>query len=458
MVNSNDFKQAMSQFTAGVTVVTTRHEGKPIGITATAFSSVSAEPPLILINLNKGLFTHKVIEKSGIFAVNFLGAHQLDWGMRFAGMFPDIKDRFAGIQIATAETGCPILPNCLGWVDCEVWAITDGGDHSIIVGEVKAANGAAGLAPLLYHDRKWGKSAGVDGSHLPKNVTVVEVGPRDGFQRQEKYIPAEMKVDIINQLAEAGLKRIQVASFVHPKVTPQMADAEEVCANLPKRDDVIYSGLVLNMRGLERASNAGIKHVEMGVPASETLSQKNVRYSIAQGMELMGQMTEKAHAWGMTVRLGVQAAFGCAFEGTIDQEKVIDMAHKFLEMGADELALADSAGLGNPRQIGRTIERIAPWAGETAIALHLHDTRGQGLANLMAGLNAGITRFDTSFGGLGGCPFIPAAKGNIPTEDTAHLLHEMGVETGVDLAKVGAISRQIEQFLEVELPGKVHKL
>jgi hydroxymethylglutaryl-CoA lyase len=212
------------------------------------------------------------------------------------------------------------------------------------------------------------------------------------------------------------------------------------------------------MRGLERAKNAGISHVEMGVPASEILCQKNVRYSVAEGMVLMKEMVDYAHNAGMSVRLGVQTAFGCAFEGKIAQDKVVDMARAFLAMGCDELALADSAGLGNPLQVEKTVEAILPLAGNVPVALHLHDTRGQGLANLLAGLNAGITHFDTSLGGLGGCPFIPTAKGNIPTEDSAHLLHEMGVDTGIDLVKMGAISRQMEDFLGVELPGKMLRL
>lgn len=289
-------------------------------------------------------------------------------------------------------------------------------------------------------------------------VHLIEVGPRDGLQRLEKYIPAGYKATIIQQLINAGLKRIQVTSFVHPKIVPQMADAEEVCATLEPHEGVIYSGLVLNRRGLERAYTAGIKHVEMGVPASQTLSQRNVHYSIDEGMRLMKEMVEQAHDYGMTVRMGVQAAFGCAFEGHIEQTKVVDMAEQFLAMGVEELALADSAGLGNPRQISQTTQAILPLVGDVPLVLHLHDTRGQGLANLYAALEAGTRHFDTSLGGLGGCPFIQSAKGNIATEDTAHMLHEMGLQTGVDVAKVAEISRDMETFLEIDLPAKMHHL
>lgn len=289
-------------------------------------------------------------------------------------------------------------------------------------------------------------------------VHIIEVGPRDGFQRLEKIIPAGYKATLIHQLVQAGLRRIQATSFVHPKIVPQMADAEAVCAKLEPHDSVSYSGLVLNMRGLQRAHTAGIKHIEMGVPASETLCQRNVRYTIAQGMTLMKQMVDQAHDYGMSVRVGVQAAFGCAFEGHIAPKKVLDMAEQFLAMGIEELALADSAGLGNPRQVGEITQATLSLAGDVPVVLHLHDTRGQGLANLYSALEAGARHFDTSLGGLGGCPFIQSAKGNIATEDTAHMLHEMGLETGIDVAKVARVSRELETFLGIALPAKMHHL
>jgi hydroxymethylglutaryl-CoA lyase len=449
----------MGQFASGVTVVTTvLNETTPIGITASSFSSLSLDPPLVLVSIAKKLFTHNVIADSGKFAVNVLCANQLDLGMRFAGMMPEIKDRFADLDTFTAKTGCPILKGTLAWVDCEVWATYDGGDHSIFVGEVRDVDVSDIDTPLLYHNRLWRRSEAIEVPTVPVEARIIEVGPRDGFQRQDKFIPTEMKAEIIGDLVAAGVKHIQATSFVHPKVVPQMADAEALCAMLPDVDGVTYSALVLNMKGLERARAAGIRHIETGVPASETLAQKNVRYSIEEGIEHMKTITEQAHEWGMTVRLGVQAAFGCAFEGHVPQSRVVQMARQFLAMGADELSLADSAGLGNPQQVRRTVQEVLPLCGTTPLVLHLHDTRGQGLANMLSAMKSGVTAFDTSMGGLGGCPFIPSAKGNIPTEDSAHMLHEMGIETGVDIEKVGAISRKLESFLGIELPAKMHHL
>lgn len=452
------FKRAMAQFASGVTVVTTQANGRPVGMTASSFSSLSLEPPLVLVSINKRLFTHSAITDSGRFAVNVLSAHQRDLGLRFAGMLPNITDRFAGLETFSAVTGCPLLPGTLAWVDCTVWASYDGGDHTIFVGEVQAVDVSDLDTPLLYHNRLWRRTEALDVPTVPLNARLVEVGPRDGFQRQARFIPTALKAEIIQGLVSAGLKHIQVTSFVHPKVVPQLADAEDLCALLPPHPEVTYSALVLNLKGLERAYRAGIRHIETGVPVTETLAQKNAGYSVAEGMAHMAAITAQAHAWGMTVRLGVQVAFGCAYEGPVERGKVAHMARQFLAMGADEIALADSAGLGNPQMVRRTVQEVLPLCGATPLVLHLHDTRGQGLANLLAALKSGATAFDTSLGGLGGCPFIPTAKGNVATEDTAQMLHDMGIATGVDVAGVAAVSRRLEDFLGETLPGKMHHL
>ncbi|MEJ5225163.1 MAG: hydroxymethylglutaryl-CoA lyase [Anaerolineales bacterium] len=454
----DNFKRAMAQFASGVTVVTTCHGETPIGITASSFTSLSLDPPLVLVSLNKRLFTHNVIAESGFFAVNVLSARQLDLGMRFAGMKPEIKDRFAGLKTTTAVTGAPLLPDSLAWVDCTVWAMYDGGDHTIFVGEVRDLAVSEFDMPLLYHNRLWRRSEALEVPTVPMEATLVEVGLRDGIQREEQFIPTEMKVEFATALADAGLKQIQVSSFVNPKIVPQMADAEEVFARLPKREDVTFSALVLNLKGLERAAAAGVRHVDMGVPASETLARKNANTTIEEGMQEMEAMVRAARGYGMKVRAGVQVAFGCAYEGKIDPGKVVALARRFLSMGIDELSLADSAGLGNPQLIRRVVQEVLPLAGSVPLVLHLHDTRGQGLANLLSALKSGVTAFDTSFGGLGGCPFIRTAKGNIATEDTAYMLHEMGIQTGVDIPKVAALSRRMEEYLGKELPAKMHKL
>lgn len=457
-IDSTAFKSAMAQFASGVTVVTTVSGEQRLGITASSFSSLSVEPPLVLVSLAKRLYTHKIIEQSGVFAVNILGAGQKDWGMRFAGMTPGITDRFAGIDHFAAITGSPILPEVLGWVDCRLWAQYDGGDHSIFVGEVVAVEAAEADLPLLYHNRLWRRSESLEIPTVPQKAKLVEVGLRDGIQREEKFIPTTIKLDYIRGLVAAGLKEIQVTSFVNPKIVPQMADAADLCAQLPKVEGVTYSALVLNLKGLERAQAAGIQKIDMGVSASETLARKNANTTIEDGMQEMEQMVAKAREFGMHVRAGVQVAFGCAFEGPVDRSKVVAMSRRFLAMGIDELSLSDSAGLGNPQLIRRTVQEVLPLAGNVPVVLHLHDTRGMGLANLLSALKSGITRFDTSFGGLGGCPFILTAKGNIATEDTANMLHEMGIPTGIDIAQVGELSRRMETLLGKELPAKLHRL
>ena len=454
----NDFKRAMGQFASGVTVVTTKHGDTPIGITASSFTSLSLNPPLVLVSLDKKLFTHNVIAESGFFAVNVLSARQLELGMRFAGMKPEIKDRFAGLDIHIAETGAPLLPNSLAWVDCKVWNMYDGGDHTIFVGEVKALSVSDLDMPLLYHNRLWRRSEALDVPTVPIQATLVDVGLRDGIQREEKFIPTEMKLEYIKGLMDAGLREIQVTSFVNPKIVPQMSDAADLSALLPDSDLVTFSALVLNLKGLERAAEAGIKKVDMGVPATETLAKRNANTTIEDGMKEMEVMVRKAREYGMQVRAGVQVAFGCAFEGKVDPGKVISMSRRFLNMGIDELSLADSAGLGNPQLIRKIVQEVLPLAGDIPLVLHLHDTRGQGLANLLSALKSGVTMFDTSFGGLGGCPFIETAKGNIATEDTANMLHEMGIQTGVDVKKVAELSRKMEEYLGKELPAKMHHL
>ncbi|MCB0035561.1 MAG: hydroxymethylglutaryl-CoA lyase, partial [Anaerolineales bacterium] len=343
--------------------------------------------------------------------------------------------------------------------DCRVTAHYDGGDHTIFVGEVVEARiNKAQERPLLYYNRSWQRSEPLNQLRLPQNVTMVEVGPRDGLQTLKKYVPVEQKIHIINQLVAAGLKRIQVTSFVHPKLVPQMADAEEVCASLTAVEGVQYNGLVLNMRGLERAHKAGLKHVDMGVPASEALSQRNANSSIAEGMARMADMVKQARDWGMSVRAGVQTAFGCVYEGAIPLERVVELSRQFLAMGIDELSIADSSGMGNPQQVRQMMQTLRPLAGDIPVVLHLHDTRGMGVANTLAALECGIQQFDSSFGGLGGCPFIEGAKGNIATEDTIFMMHEMGIQTGLDSGRLSQLSREMEDFLGQELPGKIYQL
>ena len=293
---------------------------------------------------------------------------------------------------------------------------------------------------------------------LPDKVNLIEVGPRDGFQAVSKPIPTDIKVETIEALARAGVRHIQVTSFVHPKWVPQMADAEEVCRRIPATPEVRYRALALNQKGVERAHAAGITRLDLSVSVSETHSHKNANVSVDEALRNLRGMVDLARQEDIEVRVGLQCVFGCAYEGPIPSERILDMAEELLSMKADMISLADTTGMANPLQVKQLLSQLLPLTEETPLVLHLHDTRGTGLANLTAALECGVNWFDTALAGLGGCPFIPGATGNIATEDTLYLLHSMGIETGIDLAGVAACSRRLEQFLGRPLPGKMYRL
>jgi hydroxymethylglutaryl-CoA lyase len=291
---------------------------------------------------------------------------------------------------------------------------------------------------------------------MPEHIEIIEVGPRDGLQREAEFIPTQQKIAMIDALIDAGLQRIQVTSFVHPKYVPQMADAEAVCSGIQKKSGVIYSGLVLNLKGLERAADAGLDAVDMSVSASDSHSRKNANVSLENALQNFTGMVGRARELKMTVRAGIQCAFGY-YEPDVTHDLVVDIARQHLALGVDELALADSTGMANPRQIRTLLADIVPLAEDKPVILHLHDTRGMGLANVLAGLEAGCRYFDTAFGGLGGCVFIEQATGNIATEDTVNMLHEMDYETGIDVGKVAAVSMMMQAQLGQSLTGKMYK-
>jgi hydroxymethylglutaryl-CoA lyase len=297
--------------------------------------------------------------------------------------------------------------------------------------------------------------------YLPSSVVIEEQGLRDGLQSEKHIIPTEKKLYFLERLIESGVKRFQVCSFVNPKLVPQMADAEELCAALPtlkKGDDVLLSGLVLNLKGLERAARAGLKHVSISLSASDTHSRKNANRSLAEAQAEFAAMVQEGQKLGLKVRGGIQSAFGCRYEGMIPEELVITLAKQHLDLGVDELALADSTGMGNPLAIHRVMTEVVRLAGERLVLLHLHDTESKGLANVYAALESGVRGFDTAFGGLGGCPFIKGATGNIATEDTVHLLRQMGIATGIDVHKVAAVSMELQEYLAKPLPSKMYSL
>ena len=295
-------------------------------------------------------------------------------------------------------------------------------------------------------------------SDLPDKVTLTEVGPRDGFQFEKQMIPTEKKVAIINELVGAGLKQIQVVSFVNPARVPQMADAEEVLKSLPESKGIIFSGLVLNVRGLQRALEAGLNHVEISISASDTHSRKNAGVSFERAFSGIKEMITLALAQGMNVRAGIQCAFGCAYEGKVSRERIVRLVQYYASQKVDTIALSDTTGMADPRSVKQLLRILLTECGNIPLVLHFHDTRGLGLANLMAALECGVRQFDTAMAGMGGCPFIAGAAGNIATEDTVHLLESMEIDTGVDITKLSQCSHRLEKYLNKQFPGKMHRL
>ena len=293
---------------------------------------------------------------------------------------------------------------------------------------------------------------------LPQKVTLTEVGPRDGFQFEKQIIPTDLKVEIISELAAAGLKQIQVTSFVHPAKVPQMADAEELVKRLPVSTGVVYSALVLNSRGVQRARNAGLTHIEISISASDTHSRHNTGMPFEQAMVQAQEMIELARDANMNIRAGIQCAFGCVYEGQISVPRIIRLVRDYVSCGVDAIAISDTTGMADPATVAQLMDKILPLTGSIPVIMHFHDTRGLGMANVLAALQCGVSHFDTALAGMGGCPFVPGAAGNIATEDTANLMAAMGIETGVDIAGVVPASLRLETFLGKTFPGKIHRL
>ncbi len=289
--------------------------------------------------------------------------------------------------------------------------------------------------------------------HLPNSVTIVEVGPRDGLQNEANLVPTEHKVELINRLSETGLRRVEITSFVHPKAIPQLQDSEEIVKRIERKPGIIYSTLVPNEKGMERALAAGIDGIALFVSASETHNQKNVKMSISDSLKGFRNIAEKALTHGMRMRGYVVTAFGCPYEGRIRHERVEFIVEEYKNLGVHEIALGDTTGMANPVQVSRMVSRISPRLGKTSLALHFHDTRGAALANILAALQEGVTVFDGSIGGLGGCPYAPGASGNVATEDLVNMLQEMGIETGVDLQKLIDCAKYAREIVQKDLPS-----
>jgi len=293
---------------------------------------------------------------------------------------------------------------------------------------------------------------------LPDRVTLVEVGPRDGFQFEKAVVPTELKLSVIARLVAAGLKEIQVASFVHPVKVPQMADADRLVRRLPRGDGVVYTALVLNQRGLDRAMASGIPAVEISVSASDLHSRKNTGMAHRRALDQALCMINRAVSAGLYVRAGVQCAFGCVYEGPMPTARIAEVIRRFVDHGAHGLVLADTTGMGSPPVVKGLLDAVLPLVGRRPFALHFHDTRGLGLVNLMAALACGISIFDTALAGMGGCPFVPGAAGNIATEDTAHMLETLGIHTGIDHRRISTVSGDMEAFFKKSFPGRMHRL
>jgi hydroxymethylglutaryl-CoA lyase len=280
-------------------------------------------------------------------------------------------------------------------------------------------------------------------------VRIREVGPRDGFQNEPETIPTERKVELIDALARTGLRRLEVTSFVRPDVIPQLADAAEVLERVDIPEGVSVSVLIPNERGLDNAlrHREHFQEINVIVSASETHNRRNVNRSIAETLAGLEVVLARARAEGLRCEAVLSTCFGCPYEGRVPPERVLDIAARLRDAGAQEIGFGDTTGMANPRQVGEVFARAREQLGDVELTAHFHNTRGQGLANVLAALEVGIDSFESSFGELGGCPVPAGATGNIATEDLVSMLHEMGIETGIDLLALIACARRVQEIL-----------
>ena len=286
-------------------------------------------------------------------------------------------------------------------------------------------------------------------------IEIVDVGPRDGLQNEDKTLSPQVRAELCERLASAGVPRVEAASFVNPKRVPQMAGAEEVMACIERVPGTTYAGLVLNERGYERAIEAGVDEVRYAFPVTETFAKRNQNTTVSEAARLAARLVERARLDGVRVSITLSAVFGDPFEGRVDQDHVLRIAGGVAASCPDEMVLADTIGVGVPSQVRKLVAGVA--ANGITVGCHFHDTRNTGIANAAAAVESGATVLDASVGGTGGCPFAPRATGNIATEDLVYLLHNMGYETGIDLDALIDVATWLASQLDRVLPGRVHK-
>jgi (R)-citramalyl-CoA lyase len=286
-------------------------------------------------------------------------------------------------------------------------------------------------------------------------VAICDVGPRDGLQNESRSLAPEIRAELCNRLAAAGLPRVEAVSFVNPERVPQMAGAEEVVAELDRGRDTIFAGLVVNERGYDRALAAGVDEVHYAFPATDTFCERNQGMTLKRASGLAGRLVDRARADGLRVTVTIGASFGCPLEGRVEPQRVIDLAGLIQEHGPDEIVLADTIGVGVPSQVRELVGGVS--ALGASVGCHFHNTRNTGFANALAAVEAGVRLLDASCGGTGGCPFAPRATGNVATEDLVYLLHGMGYRTGIDLSAVLSTAAWLAEALGKELPGQTYK-
>lgn len=283
------------------------------------------------------------------------------------------------------------------------------------------------------------------------HIHIVEVGPRDGLQNESLFVPTETKIEFVERLVAAGFRRVEVSSFVNPKWIPALRDAEAVMKSLRRVDGVEYSALVPNEQGLTRALACGVDRVNVFMSASETHNKRNINKTIDETFPVLERVVQGAKREGLPVRAYVSTVFGCPYEGRVSVEQVVHVVKQLTEMGIDELSLGDTIGVAVPSQVPVIVDAVRPIVPISHIALHFHDTRGTAMANVIAGLQAGVTTFDASLGGLGGCPYAPGASGNLATDDLVYMLQEMGYDTGLDSKAVDDVASWFEHVMNKPL-------